>query len=158
MVGGHDIQAIVVETDMLLKNREGLLVHIEPKLLGCNLLGISLVRLEQVVIQVLRDLNSGSDIVAVRRKDDRLQFGKLAAVFPAFEVLCQFIEFLDIVTIHILQKIRHSAILRPEEHLTPGGRFTYLQHMIQRLLCCGEVQIYLLFRQAIGVHERASGQ
>ena len=78
MVRSHHIQTIAIETDMLLQNREGLLVHNEPKLLGCNLLGISLVRLEQVVIQVLGDLNSGSDIVAVRRKDDRLQFGKLS--------------------------------------------------------------------------------
>ena len=36
------------------------------------------IRLEQVVIQIFRNLNSGSDIVTIRRKDNCLEFGKFS--------------------------------------------------------------------------------
>ena len=74
----HDILTIVVEDDVLLQNGPGMLVHNEAKLLYGHLLGVSLIRLEQVVIQIFRNLDSGSNIVTIRRKDNCLEFGKFS--------------------------------------------------------------------------------
>ena len=43
-----------------------MLVHNEAKLLMATSSGFMLIRLEQVVIQIFRNLNSGSDIVTIR--------------------------------------------------------------------------------------------
>ena len=51
-----------------------MLIHNEAKLLYGYLLGVLLIRLEQIVIQIFLNLDSGSDIVTIRRKDNCLEF------------------------------------------------------------------------------------
>ena len=101
---------------MLFENSQGLLAHNEAKLLCCNLLGILLIRFEQVVIQVFRYMDGGSDVVTIRREDDCFELGKLSLCAQILEAFGQFVQLVDIITIHVLQKGGHRAVLHMEGH------------------------------------------
>ena len=147
----HDILTVVVEDDVLLQNGPGMLVHNEAKLLYGHLLGVSLIRLEQVVIQIFRNLDSGSDIVTIRRKDNCLEFGK-------FSLCAQLLKHLAnsfspwISSQSMFSRSAGIALsLHLEDHFRPGGASVSLQHGIQPFLRGGQIQVHPVIRLLIGV-------
>ena len=147
----HDILTIVVEDDVLLQNGPGMLIHNEAKFLYGYLLGGSLIRLEQIVIQIFRNLDSGSDIVTICRKDNCLEFGKFSLCAQLLEAFSQLVQSMDIVAVRVFQKRRHRAVLHPEDHFRPGGASASLQHGIQPLLRGWQIQTHHVIRLLIGV-------
>ena len=136
---------------MLLQNGPGMLVHNEAKLLYGHLLGVSLIRLEQVVIQIFRNLDSGSDIVTIRRKDNCLEFGKFSLFAQLLEAFGQLVQSMDIVAGHVFQKRRHRTVLHLEDHFRPGGASASLQHGVQPFLRGWQIQAHHVIRLLIGV-------
>ena len=106
----------LAEADMLLQNRPGMLIHNETELFHSHLLGISLIWLEQVVIQIFRNPDSGGNIVAIRREDDCLEFGKLLLCAQLLEAFGQLVQFMDIIAVHVIQKRRHCTVLHLKDH------------------------------------------
>ena len=96
-----------------------MLIHNEAKFLYGYLIGVSLIRLEQIVIQIFRNLDSGSDIVTIRRKDNRLVCGEVSLRDHLLEAFGQLVQFVNIIAVHAFQKRGHRAVLHLDRHFRP---------------------------------------
>ena len=74
----QDVSAISIEIDVLLQHGKGLLIQDGVQLLECHLLGTALVGLEQVVVQIFRNVSGGDCLVAVQGGGDCFEFCALS--------------------------------------------------------------------------------